>query len=253
MIETDEIYKALKNLNNNKSPGSDGLSKEFYMTFWNDLKEHLTELYLNIFLQRQMTPTQRTAIVKLIYKKNDPHDLRNWRPISLLNIDYKILSSALANRIKPLMEKIINEDQTCGVPGTSIQNNNDILNYIWNITNDPAGNKKGLSYLCIDQEKAFDRIEPNYIMKVLKTLNFGKGFNTWIEILYKEITSQVMINGVLTKPINIQRSVRQGCPISMLLFVIGAEGLAEQIRNNKHIEGYELPNGQKKETLSICR
>ena len=109
LIEQDEILKAIKKLNNNKSPGSDGLTKEFYITFWEQLKEHLTQLYANIFLNNEMTKTQTTAIIKLLYKKNDPTDLKNWRPIDILNIDYKILSTILANRLKPIMHKIIHE------------------------------------------------------------------------------------------------------------------------------------------------
>ncbi len=89
----------------------------------------------------------------------------------------------------------------------------------------------------IDQEKAFDRIEHNYIEKVLEKFGFGEKFRTWTKILYNEITARIQVNGANTEKFDIQRSVRQGCPLSMLLYVIAIEILSIKIRNNKDIEG----------------
>ena len=86
--------------------------------------------------------------------------------------------------------------------------------------------------MAIDQEKAFDRKDHSYIKEIIKTLGFGPQCQRWTHILYQEIKSQVMVNGELTNEISITRSVRRGCPISMLLFVIAAEGLLELIRQN---------------------
>ena len=180
-ISEQEVKNAIQEMKNNKSPGNDGLPKEFYEVFWNELKYILPEVYNNIFLQGQMTESQRNAIIKLIYKKNDPNELKNWRPISLLNLDYKILSKILSNRLKPIMHKIIEDDQTCGIPGRSITNALDTLNHIWEITNDPKGHRGGLAYIVLDQEKAFDKIEHRLIYSILEELNFESNFIRWIK------------------------------------------------------------------------
>jgi hypothetical protein len=94
----------------------------------------------------------------------------------------------------------------------------------------------------IDQEKAFDRIEHNYIEMVLEKFGFGEKFRKWTEILYNRITSRVQVNGAVTDKFEIQRSVRQGCPLSMLLYVIPIEILSIKIRKNNQIEGLKIPN-----------
>ena len=97
----------------------------------------MEELYLNIFLQGQLSQTQKITTIKLLYKKNDPTNIKNWRPVSLLNTEYKILSKVLSNRLSPLMEDIIDPDQTCGTPGRKLIHSLNILNDIWDITNYP--------------------------------------------------------------------------------------------------------------------
>ena len=99
----------------------------------------------------------------------------------------------------------------------------------------------------IDQQKAFNRDDHTYLFGILKSLNLPDNFINWVKIMYTEIYSKVAINGATTKEIKILRSVRQGCPLSMLLFVLSAERLAEKIRTNKNIEGYKItPTTEKK-------
>ena len=232
-------------MSNKKSPGSDGLTKEFYLTFWEDLKEDLCEMMNNTYLKEELCESQKEAIVKLIYKKGCPRELKNWRPISLLNIDYKILSKILANRLKTLMPQLVGKDQYCGVPNRSISTANSILTNIWDI--ECKYRRSKLMYLLIDQKKAFDRVNHEYLFGTLKALNLPENFITWVKLMYRDVYSYIEINGKLTKKIHIKRSVRQGCPLSMLLFVITAEGLAQMIKTNNNIKGYKItPNQEKK-------
>jgi hypothetical protein len=94
----------------------------------------------------------------------------------------------------------------------------------------------------IDQEKAFDRLEQNYLHKTLKKFGFGKNFRNWTKILYNNINSVVQVNGEKTDPIEITRSVRQGCPLSMLLYVIAIEILSIRVNKNQEIVGINVPN-----------
>ena len=243
LITENEIKTALNKMKNNKSPGSDGLTKEFYQTFWDDIKEDLCETMNNIYLKEELCETQKSAIVKLIYKKGDPRELKNWRPISLLNIDYKILSKILANRLKTIMPQLVGKDQYCGVPNRSISSANSILSNIWDI--ECKYKRSKLMYLLIDQKKAFDRVNHQYLFGTLKALNLPSNFISWVKTMYRDVYSYIEINGKLTRKICIKRSVRQGCPLSMLLFVLTAEGLAQKITTN--IKGYRItPTREKK-------
>ena len=106
-----ECQTAILKMKKNKSPGSDGLSVEFYQAFWNDLKDLVLKSLNTAYETGKLSKSQRKSFLSLMFKKNDPYDINNWRPISLLNVDYKIAAHCLANRIKPILPKIIHTDQ----------------------------------------------------------------------------------------------------------------------------------------------
>ena len=108
----------------NKTPGNDGLPTEFYQTFWNAVGELLVESFNESFIKGEMSPSQRQAVITLIEKKDqDRCDLKNWRPISLLNVDAKIASKVIAERLKRVLPNLIHENQSGYVPGRSICEN----------------------------------------------------------------------------------------------------------------------------------
>ena len=137
-------------MKNEKSPGSDGLTKEFYIIFWNDLKDILKEMLNNIYLANTLSESQKEGIIKLLYKKRNVKELKNWRPISLLNIDYKILTKILANRVKEILPKIIDQDQACGTKGRSINDHLETLTSLTEITNDKTITHPGIAFLAVD-------------------------------------------------------------------------------------------------------
>ena len=100
---------------NKKSPGEDGLTKEFYITFLDIFKSELCELFNNMKLVNSEPISMKNAIVKLLYKKGDHRYLKHLHPVSLLNVDYKILSKVLTNRITKFTDKIVPMEQKCGV------------------------------------------------------------------------------------------------------------------------------------------
>ena len=112
-FEEKELYQALKTMEKNKSPGKDGIPMEFYITFWHLMKNDFTELVNHIFfVKKELTDSMKTAIISMIPKK-DPNDtdIANWRPISLLCVDYKIITKTLTNRLLPTLEEIISTEQ----------------------------------------------------------------------------------------------------------------------------------------------
>ena len=105
-----EIKKAIWGMKNKKSPGEDGLPREFYHKYFHLLKEEMLELFNNIKLDKQQPESQKNALIKLLYKKGDHRNLKNWRPVSLLNVDYKILTKILTNRLSNFLHKIVPEE-----------------------------------------------------------------------------------------------------------------------------------------------
>ena len=237
-----EIEQSLNALPKDKSPGSDGLPTEFYVKMWPIIKDDFMQMVEEIQKEKQLSDFQREGIIRIIFKKEDRSDLKNYRPISLLNVDLKIITKALALRLGKVLPYIINKDQTC-IPGRNIAYNlhtlNDITKYA-NTKNIEA------AVLFLDQEKAFDRVNHKFLFQTLKHFNFGTYFRTWVKIILNKITSQVKVNGFLTEPIEVNRGVRQGDPLSALLYVLIAEVLGNHIRSNQDINGITIKGIEQK-------
>jgi hypothetical protein len=152
-----------------------------------------------------------------LFKKGDHLNLDNYRPISLLNVDLKILSYVLAQRLKNLLPKIINEDQTGYVKNRSIGFNlrqiQDIIDYadLYKI--------KG-AIIFIDFSKAFDSLEWDFMFGTLKHFRFNESFISWVKTLYSDIQTCVMNNGWVSENFKNSRGIRQLYPLSALLFVL---------------------------------
>ena len=116
-----DLYDSMKSMENDKSPGNDGLTKEFYVTFWDDIKATFISSLKQAKERKELSISQRQAIIKLIEKKDrDKRYIKNWRPISLLNVDIKILSKALAKRLKEVLPCLISTQQTAYVQNRNI-------------------------------------------------------------------------------------------------------------------------------------
>ena len=218
----------------NKTPGSDGLPAEFYKVFWNDI----SDLFLNsinyAYRSGQLSVTQRRGIIKLIPKKDaEPNLIKNWRPISLLNCDYKIAAKAIANRFKQVIPNIINYDQTGFLKGRFIGENIRLIDGIIKYT--AAKNIPGL-LLFLDFEKAFDTVEWSFLPKTLQCYNFWQSAINW-KLFYHNTESCILNNGWSSNFFKLERGVRQGCPLSPYLFILC---VAETIRQNKNIKGIKI-------------
>lgn len=241
-ISISEIQEALTAMAKKKSPGSDGLTVEFYVHFWQLLNDILFKLYKTIEKERIMSRTMRHGLISLIYKKGDRRELKNWRPISLLNVDYKILARVMANRLKYVLPKIISPNQTCCVVGRDISDNIASIRDVIDMVEDNGSEGYIIN---VDQMKAFDRVSHEYLFTVLQKFGFGPAFINWIKNFYNEIFSAIKCNGFLTNYFSVKNSVRQGCPISAMLYVICAEPLARQILTDTNVKGIPIPDTEK--------
>ena len=242
-VTEHELQLALQTMENNKSPGLDGLSTNFYKHFWPLLGTELTHIYNYAYEQGHLSLSQQRGVITLLLKKGDRTKLQNWCPITLLNTDYKILTKALSNRLKQVLPSIIHTDQTACIPGRTINNNlrliQDIITYA-NETNKP------LALITKDQLKAFDRVSHTYLFKTLEKFGFGPNFQHWIKTFYNNVASSVKVNGWLTAFIPIERGLRQGYALSMPLYVLTAELLATHIRTHQGVNGFQHPQATPK-------
>ena len=240
----EELKDALTSFADNKSPGEDGFTKEFYEAFFDLLWKDLLNSYNDAFNKGSLSVSQKRGTITLIPKGDENlSDLKNWRPISLLNIDYKILSKVLAKRMEQHLPKLIHSDQTGFVNGRYIGQNIRLLSDIMEFSE--SKNFQGI-LLFVDFEKAFDTLEWSFISKTLEVFNFGNKFKKWFTVLYNGVQSSVVNGGFMTNYFEITRGVRQGCPLSPSLFILAVELLALKIRQNKNCEGIYLPNNQVK-------
>jgi len=235
-----ECSDAIKTMPNNKTPGTDGFPTEFYKCFIQDLGEYLIRSFQYSYHHGKLSVDQRRAIINLIPKKDkDPLHIGNWRPISILNTDYKIIAKCLALRLKKVLPDIINNDQTGFLPGRYIGENIRLVLDMLEYTN--KTNTQGLMFLA-DFEKAFDKLEWDFLLQTLHFFGFGNDFITWIQILYSDIMSCVINNGHASEFFLLKRGLRQGCPLSPLLFLLCSEILAISVRNNIDIHGITVDN-----------
>ncbi|CAM2118640.1 unnamed protein product [Caretta caretta] len=157
----------------NKSPGMDGLTVEFYRAFWDILGPDLVIVWAESLQSGVLPLSCRRAVLALLPKKGDLRDLRNWRPVSLLSTDYKIVAKAISLRLGSVMADVVHSDQTYTVPGRSIFDNLFLVRDLLEL-----GRRDGLSFalLSLDQEKAFDRVDHGYLLSTLQAFGFGPQF-----------------------------------------------------------------------------
>ena len=156
ILSEKDLLLVLKSMPNNKSPGNDGLTKEFYEVFWDDLKTPLISSFKSAFVKGELSNSQKQAVIKLIEKKDkDKRLIQNWRPISLLNIDLKIISKALANRVKKYLLFLISSNQTAYVEGRFISEGGRLFPDILQVTD--FLNIRGL-VVTVDIQKTFDSV-----------------------------------------------------------------------------------------------
>uniref|UniRef100_A0A670K2B4 Reverse transcriptase domain-containing protein n=1 Tax=Podarcis muralis TaxID=64176 RepID=A0A670K2B4_PODMU len=242
-ITQEEIKKAIGKMKAGKAPGPDGLPAKYYKTLINQiapvLGEVMNNILNNILKEGRIPKTWKEAYIILIPKKDvDNLDVKNYRPISLLNNDYKIFADIMAERLKRVMINKIHKDQTGFLPGRQLRDNVrnliDIIEYLdMNIDRKAA-------LVFIDAEKAFDNISWDFLKRSLETMGIGEKFRRGIEAIYKEQKAKLVINNTTTEYFNIYKGTRQGCPLSPLLFIIVLEILNERLRESTKVRGIKV-------------
>jgi hypothetical protein len=170
-----------------------------------------------MFVPGNLTEQQKHGVIVSIPKTTRPSQPSDYRPITLLNTDYKILTRIVANRIRPTLENLLHPSQFCGRPGNTIF---EALASVREAVAVAEVKRNPLCILTLDFRDAFDRISHKYIFAILHSYGFSNSFVDRIRYMYTDASSMVQVNGHLSAPIPIQCSIRQGCPLSMTLFTL---------------------------------
>ena len=239
-ITIDECKSILETFQNNKSPGNDGIPIEFYKKCWNFICEPFINCINESFVKEELSNSQKQAVITLIEKQGKDRTLiENWRPISLVNVDAKIISKVIASRLKNVLPNIIHCNQSGYVKDRYIGET------VRSILDTMKENIPGLM-IFIDFRKAFDTLEWNFLFNCLDAFNFGPEFKRWIKTFYKNIQSCVINNGLSSEYFNLSRGVSQGDPLSPYLFLLAVETLAISVRENVEIKGIVIEQQETK-------
>ena len=237
-ITEKEISLALSQLKANKSPGVDGLPAEFYKVFWPKLKNFFVDLIQEICEVGELHSSAKRGIISLLEKpEKNPLKIENWRPISLLCVDYKIFSKIIALRLQNVLPEIIHESQTGFMKGRNIGENTLKMLSLMEFCEQSKTSAVVITY---DFHKAFDKVSWKAIEKALECFALGEYITSLIKVLYRNTESCVMNNGYWGQWFKLGRSTRQGCPSSALIFNLVVEILGIKIRKNIKIKGIEM-------------
>lgn len=238
-ITEEELHRAVSSMNNGSSPGLDGIPAEVYKVFFLDIKDVLLKNIKHSFETKTLSLTQTHGVIKLLHKGKglDREVISCWRPITLLNTDYKILAKVIARRLNKVLGNLIDQNQYAFIKG---RNSGDMIREIDDIIELEKIKGEKSMLLSIDYAKAFDTLSTDAIMKAMKIYGFKEHFLEWIQILLKERKSCIKNNNYISRFFDMERGVRQGCPLSPLLFICTVELLARNIRNDKKIKGIKI-------------
>ena len=241
-LTLEELGKALDSCTPNKSPGLDGLSYEFYRKVKSVIGPTLLKVFQEQLNSGNFTPSFRSGATKLIPKVNGVPSIQQIRPITLLSCDYKILSKILCARINVVLPTVLGSQQLSGNPSNSILNG--AVNMLSTI--EYVNMKQLEAYMVsFDIFKAFDKTSVEFICKVLLKMNFPDIFINQIKALHKDISTQFIINGKLSKSLILLVSLRQGDPLALCLYLINQEPLLNYI--NRKVKGVTMASLTQKE------
>jgi len=254
--ESKEVEQALRKTSNNKAPGKDGIPYEFYKMWQKTTKKKekipnisyiLTRVYNNIEQKGTLNEKFAEGTMCLLYKKKEKTNIENYRPITLLNTDYKLYTKTIATKLGEIAKDIIHPNQAGFIPKRSLYDSTRTTQLMIDYAeiNELEG-----CIIALDQEKAYDKIAHDYLWETLKIFDFPEAFINRVKTLYEKANTAVIVNGVIPKGIKIKRGVRQGDPMSCLLYNIAIEPLACAIRESK-LKGYKIKNTPIKILISM--
>ena len=217
-LTLQELEKSMSESNFSSAPGLDGISNRFIKHYWTFFQKPLLDYANHCFLTGELTDSFRGAKIRLIPKKGDCSKIKNWRPISLLNCFYKILSRVLTNRLRKYIDKLTPIGQKGYSENRQCQ---EVLISVSDCISNCNTKKIRGALLSLDISKAFDTLSHTFLNSVLVFFNFGENFRKWIRILATNRTACIILNdSKLSRNFKLERGNAQGDTISPFLFIL---------------------------------
>ena len=242
-----EIWDAIVSFLNGKSPGPDGMSIEFYKAVFEVIKHDLRRV-LNSFLRGAKMPAKfKAGLITLVPKEGPLNEVENFRPISLLNSDYKIYTKMITARLEPILKDIIHDSQYAQ-PGKDIQEMNVVIR---DLVTDMERSSTDSFFVSVDFRKAYDSVNHNFLFQVLGQYGFPVEFISIIKELFRDAGSHVFINGHKSAKIKLRSGIRQGCPMSRSTFTLQLNPLLVFLNGFSGISKYKSLSNKEFLTLAF--
>ena len=238
-----EVETALKQMAPLKAPGPDGMPPLFFQHYWDSIGDDVVKAVLFCLNTKDVLPGLNHTFITLIPKVKSPEFISEFRPIALCNVLYKLVSKVLANRLKRVLPQIISETQSAFQPDKAISDNILVaFETLHHIKMKKVG-KVGHVAIKLDMSKAYDRLEWEFLKKIMEKMGFHPTWVGWIMECIKSVSYSILVNGVPKGHILPTRGIRQGDPLSPYLFLLVSEGLNGLIHHaveRGQIEGFAL-------------
>ena len=241
----EEIGDALFQIGPLKAPGPDGLPAQFFQRNWGLMKDDIIRAVKEFFASGVMPPGVNDTCIVLIPKVPHPEHLKDFRPISLCNVIYKVVSKCIVNRLRPLLQDLISPNQSAFIPGRLITGNALVAFECLHAINSNADERSKFCAYKLDLSKVYDRIQSCFLRNALLKLGFQRN---WVDRFMTCVTSvryTVRFNSAMSAPFTPTRGLRQGDPLSPYLFLFVADGLSTLIKSKV--------NAGTIQELKVCR
>lgn len=222
-VTAEEVAAAVKQSKSGKAPGLDGLPLEIYRKggALDVLAPLLARLFTAMGQLGQVPAGLLDGVISIIYKKGQRVDPANYRPITLLNTDYRVLAKVLGNRLRFVLPTLIQPAQTGFVPGRLIGEN--IL--LHQLLPAALGQESKAGTVFCDFYKAYDTVDRGFLLAVMEHMHVGEGFLKWVKLLLEGTSACACVNGFVSRLVPTTSGVRQGCPLSPFLYLFISQAL----------------------------
>jgi hypothetical protein len=241
-VTLDEIKDILLHFKAERSPGPDGWTSEFFCFFFELVGEELLQMVEDTRIKGKIAGSINSTFLVLIPKESSPVSFADFRPISLCNLIYKIISKVISNRIKPFLGRCLSAEQLGFLKGRRIH---DAIGAAHECLHSIKQKNLKALVMKLDLKKAFDCIDWDFLRLILHAVGFGDNFSSWILACVTTANFAVLINGDPSTFFKSERGLRQGCPLSPYLFILIMEGLSillSQSVSEQKISGIKVSN-----------